>query len=347
MALSLPIGIGLTLLAGLMSGNCMLPMKFNRSWKWENTWLVFSVVSLVVLPWLLALCLVDRLFETYQALSLAQFAVPFLFGAGWGIAQVLFGISVQRLGLGLAYAIIVGLGALLGTLVPLFVQHHSPLPQRALIEILLGVVAMLIGITLSTWGGQIRERDTRARQITERDQSSKGLPSPSGGYFAAVLLAILCGVMAPMLNFSFAFGQDIAHQAVHLGNSEVRAAYAVWPIGLAGGFLPNIAYSLYLLRKNRNWPTFLLASPDALLPVLMGVLWMGAFALYGMSAAFLGALGTSIGWGLMQSFMIMTATLSGVWTGEWKGASSTSGRLLVAGLVCLTCATAFLAMGNQ
>ena len=38
MALSLPIGIGLTLLAGLMSGNCMLPMKFNRYWKWENTW---------------------------------------------------------------------------------------------------------------------------------------------------------------------------------------------------------------------------------------------------------------------------------------------------------------------
>src|SRR5580700_5218726 len=125
MALSLPIGIGLTLLAGLMSGNCMLPMKFNRHWKWENTWLVFSVVSLVILPWMLALGLVDRLFETYQALSLSQVAVPFLFGLGWGIAQVLFGISVQRLGLGLAYAIIVGLGALLGTLVPLFIQHRS------------------------------------------------------------------------------------------------------------------------------------------------------------------------------------------------------------------------------
>jgi hypothetical protein len=45
-----------------MSGNCMLPMKFNRSWQWENSWLVFSVVSLLVLPWLLALCLVSHLF---------------------------------------------------------------------------------------------------------------------------------------------------------------------------------------------------------------------------------------------------------------------------------------------
>src|SRR5580698_1322668 len=100
MTTSLPTGIALTLVAGLMSGNCMLPMKFNRSWKWENTWLVFSVVSLVILPWALALGLVDHLFETYSALSFIQIAVPFLFGAGWGIAQVLFGISVHRLGLG-------------------------------------------------------------------------------------------------------------------------------------------------------------------------------------------------------------------------------------------------------
>src|SRR5438045_3487851 len=108
-----------------MSGNCMLPMKFNRYWQWENTWLVFSVVSLVLLPWALALGFVDHIFEIYRSLSLLEFAVPFLFGAGWGIAQVLFGISVQRLGLGLAYAIIVGLGAMLGTLVPLVAQHRS------------------------------------------------------------------------------------------------------------------------------------------------------------------------------------------------------------------------------
>jgi L-rhamnose-H+ transport protein len=337
MALSLPIGIALTLLAGLMSGNCMLPMKFNRSWKWENTWLVFSVVSLIVIPWALALGLVDHLFETYRALSLLQIAIPFLFGAGWGIAQVLFGISVQRLGLGLAYAIIVGLGALLGTLVPLFVQHRSQVDEQALLEILLGVAVMIIGIGLCTWGGQIRERSNRT------DAQS----TPASGYFIAVLLAILCGVMAPMLNFSFAFGQEIAHQAVRLGNPELYAAYAVWPIGLAGGFLPNIAYSLYLLGRNRTWSKFSVTSPDALLAVLMGALWMGAFALYGMSVTYLGSLGTSIGWGLFQIFMIMTATLSGVLTGEWKDAPGSSRLLLISGLACLTGATVLLAMGNH
>ena len=337
MATSLSIGIALTLLAGLMSGNCMLPMKFSRSWKWENIWLVFSVVSLIILPWALALGLVDRLFETYRSLSLLQIAIPFLFGAGWGIAQVLFGISVQRLGLGLAYAIIVGLGALLGTLVPLFIQHRSQVSAQALFEILAGVAVMIVGISLSTWGGQIRER------AFHRDAESR----PANGYLTAVLLAILCGVMAPMLNFSFAFGQDIAHQATLLGNSELHAAYAVWPVGLAGGFIPNIAYSLYLLRKNRSWPIFKLAPPEILLPVFMGVLWLGAVALYGMSATYLGTLGTSIGWGLFQIFMIMTATLSGVLTGEWKKAPTSSRLLLVSGFACLAGATTLLAMGNR
>lgn len=327
------MGISLALVAGLMSGNCMLPMKFSRSWRWENLWLIFSIVSLVILPWALALSLVDRLFETYASLSAVQLAVPFLFGAGWGIAQILFGISVQRLGLGLAYAIIVGLGAMLGTLVPLFVQRGAQVGASALAKILSGVTVMIVGIGLSTWGGHIRERRPQGNSKSE----------PASRYFAAVLLAILCGVMAPMLNYSFAFGQDIAHRAVLLGNPELRAAYAVWPIGLAGGFLPNIAYSLSLLRKHRTWSAFRPASTEALLPILMGVLWMGAFALYGMSAAYLGALGTSIGWGLFQIFMIMTATLSGVWTGEWKGASRSSKALLVSGLGSLTVATVLLA----
>jgi hypothetical protein len=50
--------------------------------------------------------------------------------------------------------------------------------------------------------------------------------------------------------------------------------------------------------------------------------------------------------GLFQIFMIMTATLSRVVTGEWKGAPASSKLLLTSGLVCLAVATTLLAMGN-
>jgi hypothetical protein len=66
------------------------------------------------------------------------------------------------------------------------------------------------------------------------------------------LLAILCGVMAPMINYPIAFGQAIAQQASHVGNTALLSGYAVWPIGLGGGHPPNIAYGLHLLKKNKS-----------------------------------------------------------------------------------------------
>lgn len=330
-------GLTLTLLAGAMSGNCMLPMKFVQRWRWENIWLVFSLLSLFVLPWTLALVLVRDLFGVYSHISADVYGVPLIFGAGWGIAQILFGISVRRLGMGLGYAIIVGLGAVLGTLVPLFVGQRRFVSNEAVLFVVLGVVVMALGIALMTWGGKLIERTTKLSSGTEQ----------SSGYTAAVLLAVLCGFMAPMLNYAFAFGQRLADAAVSLGNTPVRAAYAVWPIALLGGLIPNAFYSLVLVRKNDSWRLFGSRPIDGSWPVLMAILWMGAFALYGMSSVYIGALGTSVGWALFQIFMILAATLSGVLTGEWKRATGTARALLYGGIAFLIGATVLLAFGSR
>jgi L-rhamnose-H+ transport protein len=263
---------------------------------------------------------------------------PLLFGAGWGVAQILFGISVLRLGMGVGYAVIVGLGAVLGTLVPLFLGQRRFVTSAALMEILAGVAVMVLGIVLTAWGGQLREHGDHPAAVDAPRQQ---------GYIAAVMLAVLCGVMAPMLNYAFAFGQGLAEAAVRAGNTPVAAAYAVWPIALLGGLIPNVAYSVYLLRKHRSWGGFAERSPDAVWPVLMAVLWMGAFALYGVSSVYLGALGISIGWGLFQIFMIMTATISGLLTAEWTRASRKAITLLGTGMAGLVGATILLSMGSR
>ncbi len=327
-------GLALTLLAGLGSGNCFLPMKFVRRWQFENIWLVFSLVSLAVVPWALAWSLAGSLGRLYASLTPAQLLLPFLLGAGWGIAQVLFGISVARLGMALAYAIIVGLGSLGGTLVPLFFQSRDVLGTSRGTLILSGLAVMVAGIALSAYAGSQREQ---------------GQKRPAGGGYALALgLAVLCGVMAPMLNYAFAFGQDIAIHAVQFGVSPVRAAYTVWPIALAGGLVPNLIYALWLLTKKRTWSLFRGPSiKDGSLAALMGVLWIGAVATYGAASVYLGSLGTSVGWGLFQIFMIMTANLGGLLTGEWTAAPKTARRTLYIGLALLTVATAMLAAGNK
>jgi L-rhamnose-H+ transport protein len=338
MAPNLWLGLGMTLAAGLLSGNCMLPMKFARRWPFEATWLVFSVVSLVILPWALALGLVKDVGAVYAALPAQAFLAPLGFGAGWGIAQVLFGLSVARLGMALGYAIIVGLGAVLGTLVPLFVKNRDVLGTGRGTLILAGVATMVLGIAVSAGAGKAREGSKEG----DGNRTAAG-----GSYAAALALAVLCGVMAPMLNYAFAFGQSIADQAVRQGTAPAAAGYAVWPVGLAGGLIPNAGYSCWLLTRNRTW-THLLDSwhPDAWFGCLMGLLWMGAFAIYGVSTVYLGPLGTSVGWALFQIFMIMTANLAGVLTGEWRNAGPAARRLLWGGLLLLTLATVVIGVGN-
>ena len=322
--------------AGLLSGNCMLPMKFVRRWAWENVWLVFTLISLVLIPWALGFMLVRDLACVYASLPLGAFTVPVLFGAGWGVAQVLFGISIARLGLALGYAIIIGLGALGGTLVPLFIQNREVVGTSKGMTVLAGMAVMLVGIAISAVAGRDRERLQKS-----------GSATASGSYTLALSLAVLCGVMAPMINYSFAFGNHIAERAVQFGTTAADAGYAVWPLTLTGGLVPNLLYSLYLLRRNKTWNKFSAGTSDVWLAVLMGVLWMGAVSVYGVASVYLGTLGTSAGWALFQIFMIMTANVSGMITGEWRGVPWRTVSLFWGGQALLAVATVLIALGNR
>src|SRR6202011_1258823 len=152
-------------------------------------------------------------------------------------------------------------------------------------------------------------------------REGSGTSTAGRSYRAALAIAVLCGVMAPMLNYAFAFGQSIAAEAVRQGTSPEAAGYAVWPIALFGGLLPNLIYPIWLLTRNGTWNRFPGAwHPTVWLAFALGVMWMGAFALYGVGSVYLGVLGTSVGWALFQIFMIMTANFSGVLSGEWKNA---------------------------
>ena len=73
-------GLALTVLSGICSGNSMLPMKFARRWQWENTWLVFSLFSLLILPWALAFLLAGNLRSLYCSLFPGQLLLPLILG---------------------------------------------------------------------------------------------------------------------------------------------------------------------------------------------------------------------------------------------------------------------------
>ena len=88
------------------------------------------------------------------------------------------------------------------------------------------------------------------------------------------------------------------------------------------------------------------ASRDLALAIGMGLLHYLAQAPYGVGAYFLGNLGTTIGWVLTIASSLIVANILGVFTGEWKGASSRSKRILVYGLAVLIGAMVCLAYAN-
>jgi hypothetical protein len=110
-------------------------------------------------------------------------------------------------------------------------------------------------------------------------------------------------------------------------------------------FLCNIVYCLYLLRKNRSAYLFRLAGTAHYWGwgILMGIDWMAGMTAYGAGALSLGKIGTSTGWILFVSFMIIVANVSGALTGEWKGSRPKTLLIMTAGIATLM--TAIIVVG--
>src|SRR5580698_6989559 len=266
-------GIVLALLGGVLVGNCMLPLKRIRTWPWECTWLVFSFVSLLLVPCLMAFLIVPEWPGLYTSLTFSALLPSLLFGFGWGIAQVLFGISVVRLGMALAFTIVVGLGTFFGTFIPFVAGHEGNGSSHASILLMAGCGLMLAGVTASGYAGRVREKS-----------QSFG----NSSYMAGLSIAVFSGLLSSMLNLSLAFGKPIAQAAILHGTASSSSTLAVWPLALAGGLIPNLGYAIFLLNKNRSWKSFGGSGTDALWSLLMGLLWIGAVVIYGISTRFLG-----------------------------------------------------------
>ena len=118
--------------AGVLAGNCMTPMKFARGGAGKYVAGVqpgFAGGAARGNGW--RLWLAGDVIEVYRGLTTAQWPLPFALGAGWGIAQVLFGLSIARLGAGARVRDHHRLGSLFGTLVPLFFKNREVWPRRA------------------------------------------------------------------------------------------------------------------------------------------------------------------------------------------------------------------------
>jgi L-rhamnose-H+ transport protein len=327
-------GFLLLIVAGVMNASFTLPMKFMRRWAWENTWLAWTVVALLVLPVAVTLSTVPHLAEVYRSAATGNLLSVIGFGTGWGIAQVLFGLAVDAIGIALTFSVVLGTSAAVGTLVPLLRLHPERINTTPGYELLAGVALILAGVLVCAIAGRQRERGVVRASATR---------STAGG----LLLALVCGFGAAFVNFGLAFGAPLIQSARSFGASSLPAANAVWmPLMLAGA-VPNILYCVWLLRKNHTSGHFPGGGVSHwLLASTMAVFWFGSTVIYGFSTIKLGTWGPILGWPLFMSLIVITASLLGVLTGEWKN-SGKSLRIQWAGVALLVFAVFVLSSSSR
>jgi L-rhamnose-H+ transport protein len=332
-------GIALVVLGGFLTGSYFVPMKRMSRWGWENTWLFYSIIAMIIAPWGLALATVPHLTAVYHNTGWPSLIWIALFGLGWGVGATMFGVGVARVGMGLGFAIILGITASVGSLLPMVVLHPDQLRTPRGYAVMAGIALVILGTVFCGIAGQRRELEKSGRSPDRRH----------AGFRLGLVICILSGIFSPMLNFSFVFGQELQRKSLAAGAAFAMSTYPIWAVALSSGFLANAAYCFYLLHKNRAWPVYWTSGAPGgywVGATAMGFLWFGGVAAYGMGAAALGGLGGVVGWPVFMAMNIMTGNVWGAVTGEWAGTSRSSRAYLWAGMCTLLVATFVISRGG-
>jgi L-rhamnose-H+ transport protein len=334
--MQLLFGFLLVLMAALLQGTFVLPMTMVKRWSWEHTWATFSLLGMFVLNWIIILLLVPNIFAVYAASPPHDLFVLALFGMGWGLGAVLFGLGMDKLGMALGYPIIMGLIAGLGAVIPLLF-FSSQIQLVAKLIVLMGTALVIVGIVVCSIGGSRRTVPADKSVATNHSTFKTGL-----------VTAILAGVLSCLPNVGVAFGGKVIGAATRLGVSESASGNTVWALLFTLGFVVNVAYCLYLMISRGTFSLYFAgATPRNLgLSALMAAMWIGSFYLYGAGAARLGRLGVVVGWPLFISLSIVVGNIWGLSRGEWKGAPQNARHLLNSGLAILVLAIVTLAVSN-
>jgi L-rhamnose-H+ transport protein len=331
-------GTLLIVLGGVMEGLFSLPVKLTPKWAWENIWGSGSLAALVLVPVPLLVLTVPQFRAVYAAAPTWAIVWTIVFGAGWGLGGIFFGLGISELGLSLGTSTIMGLIAISGSLIPLLLQHRGPLLGRRSIALLSGICVMLIGLIVCS----------RAGSLKMPSQSSSATSASGPSFVRGAFYCVAAGLLSALVNFALIFGAPLARAATNSGAPAAAANNAIWAIAFSANYLVNLVYCVYLALKHGTLSKFKVASTGHywLLAVAMGLLWAGGIVIYGLGASMEGTYGPVFGFPMMLIVSILTANLTGVLLGEWRGVTKVAKHTMQAGVAIMLVAIIVLGYAN-
>jgi L-rhamnose-H+ transport protein len=241
------LGVFFHWLGGLASGSFYVPYKGVRHWAWETYWLAGGFFSWIIAPWILAALLTKDLFGVLHEAPASALFWAFFFGLLWGIGGLTFGLTMRYLGLSLGMAVVLGLCAAFGTLMPPIFRGQFVTQVLGTVSgrvILFGIFVCLAGITAAGLAGISKERvmsPAQQKAAIEEFDLRKGIG-----------VALLSGVMSACFAYGLAAGDPIKALTVQHGTAKLWQGLPVLIVVLVGGFLTNFVWCLILLLRNKT-----------------------------------------------------------------------------------------------
>jgi L-rhamnose-H+ transport protein len=241
------IGVLYHWLGGLASGSFYVPYRGVKKWAWETFWLAGGFFSWIIAPWFFALLMTKDLLPVLRETPGTVMFWTFFFGLLWGIGGLTFGLTMRYLGLSLGMAVVLGLCAAFGTLIPpifrgeFMTQVVGTSSGRI---ILLGIFVCLLGIAAAGLAGIYKEKAMSPEQqkITIKEFDLK----------KGVGVAILSGVMSACFAYGLAAGDPIKALTIKHGTENLWQGLPVLVVVLLGGFTTNFVWCVILNVRNRT-----------------------------------------------------------------------------------------------
>jgi len=351
------IGITWALIGGLMLGLYALPEKFTKDFKEENTWGLFFMLTMFVVPTIATFVMMSGVRDIYGSAEVRN-ALPVMVVSSvlWGIGVMMWGKAIHHIGVSLGFSLFIGTVILVGSILPLVIgaaknglSEGLP-PATTLALVLVGIGIVLLGIVFNGKAGLIREKD-EASQMTDREGKS-GNEGPKKSMAAGIAIAVVGGLLATGFNVANTVGNapnklgilnDVGDPKGIMEIAVTEAGNPGWmvalglmlPIFLSGGVI-MAGYFGWQLTSKKTWGSFKTPSfgRNFLLIFVMAFFHYAASAAYAYGQSRF-ELGPVVVYAIFNTTCVVVAVVSGIVTREWIRASSRARKSLYAGLACM------------
>ena len=354
------LGVFYHWLGGFASGSFYVPYRFVKNWSWEVYWLAGGIFSWILAPWIAALILTKNLFPVlFEAMSQHPSAVgwAFLFGMMWGLGGLSYGLTMRYLGISLGTAVALGYCTVFGTIMPPIVKGEFGsivLGTTSGVVILLGVGVCVLGIASAALAGLSKER--------EMSEDAKKAAIKEFSFIKGVFVATFCGIMSAGMSYAMAAAEPVAEISLAHGTDKIWSQLPRLCIILAGGFVTNFLWCVFLFWKNGTGGQFFdvnVTESDAkmngyrvpmitnyIFCAVAGTTWYLQFFFYSMGETKMGVY-QFVSWPLHMASIMIFSSLWGIVLLEWKGSSSYTKAVLGLTLTTLIFSTIVMGFGTH